>query len=203
MLKEVMTAGRRKELGLDKHQYFGFGERPDPFDYSLDNLRRVSLPTSLKELDDMNLVARMKRSLAHAWIRGYGLAAIQIGIPLRAAWYRIPGDKDWKTNAKEVLLWNPELVEGRGFAAMPNEGCLSIPQKSFVTRRWKKVVVKNGDGTIIEATGIEAFILQHELGHMDGKLCVDFQTPKRMLDIGRNEKCPCDSGAKYKNCCQD
>lgn len=208
-LKNLLTMNRRKELGIDKHKYFGFGDNPDPFDYDLKNLRRVSFPTSMKEITQMNLVARLKRAQEHAWIQGYGVAAIQIGVPVQAAWYMLPKDGDWKTPVKTVLLWNPEIVEVKGFKCMPNEGCLSIPQKSFITRRYKTIVVKNGDGTLIHGEGIEAIILQHEIGHMAGQLCTDFKAGKEMLEIGRNDKCPCgatnEEGTvnKFKNCCQD
>ncbi len=204
LMRNTFSAGRRKQLGdMSPAQYFGTPGLTDAFNYNVQNLRRKCLPTTENEMLLMNLRDRLIASLGAAWIRGYGLAAIQIGIPLQAAWYRLP-NADWTKNTKEVLLWNPEILECRGIRFMPNEGCLSIPRKSFLTRRWKYMKVRNGDGTIIESDGMEALILQHEIGHMQGQLCIDFVVKdKEETKIGRNDPCPCGSGKKYKVCCTD
>lgn len=174
-------------------------EKADPIITNMAVLRQVSRPTSKKELEKINFVDRAQRALDWAWTKGYGLAAIQIGIPLRAAWFKVRGQHgrvpDW-----EKFLWNPEVIKAEGVFYFPEEGCLSVPNKRMTTKRYQKIVVKNGDGEIIEAEGLKAVVLQHEIDHMNGILCIDHIMRSKDLP-GRNDQCPCGSGRKYKKCC--
>ena len=160
-------------------------------------LALVSRETTWGQVEELKLKERLKEAMKGAWIKGCGLAAIQIGIPLRYAWYRIPGKKDGEF--VEVELLNPKILTFDKMAIMPKEGCLSIPNTWSRTKRFSDITLEN-DGKKYAVYGIEAFIVQHEVDHMDGILnlarrCAQF--PK----IGRNELCPCGSGKKYKHCC--
>ena len=156
---------------------------------SLNLLRVVSRLTTLEEVSKLKLITRLSEANDTAWTKGAGLAAIQIGVPLRFAWYKI--------GTKEYTLLNPEIVEMEG-RVRGTEGCLSIPHKWFQTERYKRIVVKNGE-TTFAAEGFEAWLIQHEIDHMNGVLAVDRQFnpyPK----LSRNDLCGCGSGKKYKKC---
>lgn len=170
----------------------------DPIVYDMNKLRQISEPTTMKQLEIINLKERIIRSMNFfGWVRGYGLAAIQIGIPLRAAWFKVKykDGTEW-----EKTLCNPEVISTEGVFYLDQEGCLSIPHKRVTTKRYRKIKIKNGDGEIIEAEGLEAVILQHEIDHMNGILCIDHACPSKDIP-GRNEPCPCGSGKKFKKCC--
>ena len=173
-------------------------EKADKIVTDIAVLRQISRPTNLKELEKLNFKTRIQRALQWAWTPGFGLAAIQIGIPIRAAWFRV---KNHKTGEVwEKLLWNPEVLKSEGVFYFPEEGCLSVPNKRMTTQRFQKITVKNGDGEIIEAEGLRAVILQHEIDHQNGILCVDRIVKAKDLP-GRNDPCPCSSGKKFKKCC--
>ncbi|SJZ30944.1 peptide deformylase [Selenihalanaerobacter shriftii] len=99
---------------------------------------------------------------------GVGLAAPQIGV----------SKKIFVVDIGEGLikLINPELMESSG-QEIDEEGCLSIPGESGKVSRAKKVVIKGlnqaGKEVEIEAEGLLARALQHELDHLDGVLFVD------------------------------
>lgn len=171
-------------------------KKADPIVCDIGILRAISKPTSIQQLEKINFKERVQRSLNQAWTRGYGLAAIQIGIPLRAAWFKVK----YKTHDWEKLLWNPEIIKTEGVLYFPEEGCLSIPGRRMNTKRHQKITVRNGDGEIIEADGLQAVVLQHEIDHMNGILCIDHIMRTKDLP-GRNDQCPCGSGRKYKKCC--
>jgi len=160
-------------------------------------LRERSKLTSYKECKEINLFERLKAANATAWCKGAGLAAIQIGIPLRAAWYVI-GDK-------EYCLINPHIIRARG-KVITKEGCLSIPNVWVQTERYGSLLIASEtEGGITETRAVkdfEALIVQHELDHMDGILLYQHKA-KAVVDTGRNEPCPCGSGKKYKRCCID
>ena len=158
-------------------------------------LRQVSKPSSMKESESLNvwelLLDELKKSE-----HGVGLAAIQIGIPIRVAIARINGEIH--------RLLNPEILEHSESKIMfPDEGCLSIPNKVVNTERYEWVKVKDEINGEKIYKGFEAVVVQHEIDHMNGELITDrkyqtYVTPKK---IGRNEKCPCGSDKKYKKCC--
>lgn len=161
----------------------------------IDYLRKKSKKTSAKEVEKKQIVILIKQALQTGWCKGYGLAAIQIGIPIRAAWYWY---FSFSGNRIEKLLINPVILEKESPVMIPGEGCLSLPNKLVTTQRHRKIVYKS-DGLKYEAVGIEAQIIQHETDHMDGVLITDREY--RTSKVGRNDPCPCGSGKKYKRCC--
>lgn len=104
---------------------------------------------------------------------GIGLAAPQIGLPLRLCVIDITGGKH---GAEVIALINPEFVERTGMQ-LEEEGCLSVPGHNATVARPDRVVVRglnrNGEPVTIEGTGLLARALQHELDHLDGTLFVD------------------------------
>ena len=104
---------------------------------------------------------------------GIGLAAPQVGVPLRVCVIDITGGKH---GAEIVALVNPEFVERTGMQ-LEEEGCLSLPGHNATVARPERAVVRgldrDGRPVTIEGTGLLARALQHELDHLDGTLFVD------------------------------
>ena len=103
---------------------------------------------------------------------GVGLAAPQVGISQRLLVYRIGSD------APLITLVNPEL-EWRSEEDLETleEGCLSIPSVAVDVERPVHVRVRardeHGDERLVEASGLEARVIQHEMDHLDGVLMLD------------------------------
>lgn len=124
---------------------------------------------------------------------GVGLAANQIGVPLRVFVYDCPDERRDGTSLgprRRGVVINPVLETSEIPQTMPDEdddieGCLSVPGEQFPTGRadWAKVTGLDADGQPIEieGTGFFARCLQHEVGHLDGYLYLDSL-------IGRNKR---------------
>ncbi|HKW00052.1 MAG TPA: peptide deformylase [Vicinamibacterales bacterium] len=104
---------------------------------------------------------------------GIGLAAPQIGVPLRVAVIDLTAGKK---GGELLTLVNPEFVEREGMQ-LEEEGCLSLPGFNATVARPSRAVVKALDRTgkerVIEGTGLLARALQHEIDHLDGLLFLD------------------------------
>ncbi len=161
-------------------------------------LRQVSKQTSAREIEQKKIVPLIKYALHKAWTFGYGLAAVQVGIPIAAAWYWLPKEHKGGALGDGHLLINASIIEKSEPIIHPGEGCLSIPDKMFTTLRYNKIKLVN-DGQICVAEGLEAQIIQHEIDHMNGILVPD--RVYKPCEVGRNDPCPCGSGKKYKKCC--
>ncbi len=118
---------------------------------------------------------------------GVGLAAPQVGVPLRMFAYDV-GDPDLPSG----VLINPEVVEEEG-SEKGEEGCLSIPGLVAVVERAERVVVTgldpDGSEVRLEAEGLLARCLLHERDHLDGVLFLDRVGPlKRKLLLSKWSK---------------
>ncbi|MGW3497483.1 peptide deformylase [Streptomyces sp. NPDC001020] len=106
--------------------------------------------------------------------RGVGLAANQIGEPLRVFVYDCPDDEDVRHLGHVV---NPRLVAADGVVLRGPEGCLSLPGLEAGTERYDQAVVEgftvDGEPVRVHGTGWFARCLQHECDHLDGGLYVD------------------------------
>jgi peptide deformylase len=104
---------------------------------------------------------------------GIGLAATQIGVPLRVCVIDLSVGK---RGGELLALVNPEFVSRDGMQ-FEDEGCLSVPGFNATVARPATVVVRAADRTgqerIIEGTGLLARALQHEIDHLDGMLFLD------------------------------
>lgn len=153
--------------------------------------------TTREEMKELGIVARLISAMQSGWTGAIGLAAIQIGVPICAAVY-IPNRIKPELSNDPVTLVNPVLKEYRNLQPYGQEGCLSLPSQRVLTYRYRNVVVETGyddNRKIIEAEGLEAIVLQHEIDHMDGILNVHRGRAPR-----RNEICPCGSVKKFKVC---
>ncbi|MBC8412541.1 MAG: peptide deformylase [Nitrospira sp.] len=104
---------------------------------------------------------------------GIGLAANQIGVPRQIAVIDV-GAGDGESNL--IVLVNPKIVCKDGVCDS-EEGCLSIPEYTTILKRAEKVTVnyhdRGGNEMQIEADGLMARALQHEIDHLNGVLIVD------------------------------
>lgn len=105
---------------------------------------------------------------------GVGLAANQIGVPLRVFVYDCPDDEDVRHVGHVV---NPRLIEADGVVLRGPEGCLSLPGLEAGTERYDRAVVEgfttDGEPVRVLGTGWFARCLQHECDHLDGGVYVD------------------------------
>lgn len=114
---------------------------------------------------------------------GVGLAAPQVGVPVRIFVYDIRDPED--PSASGTLV-NPRIVSREG-TDRSTEGCLSVPGLQEIVERPARVVVEGldetGEEVRIEADGLLARCLQHEADHLDGVLFLDRVSPlkRRML----------------------
>jgi peptide deformylase len=106
---------------------------------------------------------------------GIGLAATQVGILHRLLVYRV--EPDAPVNA----LVNPVIEFSSDDEEWAEEGCLSLPAVHVEVERpvfvRVRAVDEHGDDVVVEASGLEARVIQHEVDHLDGVLILD-RTPK-------------------------
>lgn len=114
---------------------------------------------------------------------GIGLAAIQVNVHQRIVVIDVSSDR-----SQPLVLINPEIVQKQGEEEM-EEGCLSVPGFYERVKRSQSIFVQalNRDGARFEmqADGLLAVCIQHEIDHLDGKLFVDYLSP---LKRGRIRK---------------
>jgi peptide deformylase len=134
-------------------------------------LHERALPVDAITADIDTLINDMTETMYAA--PGVGLAAPQVGVPLRIFVVDISLGRD---PAGLLVLINPEFVERDGLQ-LEEEGCLSVPGFNATVVRPTRAVVKgldrNGDVQQIEGTGLLARAFQHEMDHLDGTLFVD------------------------------
>ncbi len=142
------------------------------------------------EIDDT--IIKMIEDMADTMYKapGVGLAAPQIGSDKRLIIYDITADDVVRNYS---VLINPEIVESRGEIVSEGEGCLSVPELRTDVKRAEFVRVKGqdreGKPVDIEAEGILAIVLQHEIDHLDGTLFIDrISSLKRQLYIRKVKK---------------
>ena len=104
---------------------------------------------------------------------GIGLAAPQVGVPLRI----FVADVSVGRNPDDLITFvNPEVVDVEG-SQREEEGCLSVPGFNATVVRPSRAVLRglgrNGQEQTIEATGLLARCFQHEMDHLDGMVFVD------------------------------
>ena len=131
-------------------------------------LRIKAEPVEKFDEDLDTLITDMFETMYHS--NGIGLAATQINVHQRVIVIDI---KD----VEKLYLINPEITETSG-TTESKEGCLSVPYLVDYVPRAEKISLKShtlrGEPRFIEATGLLAVCIQHEIDHLDGKLFVDY-----------------------------
>jgi peptide deformylase len=150
-------------------------------------LHEVARPVEAVTPEIASIIADMVDTMYAA--PGIGLAATQIGIPLRIFVVDITLGRD--PNGLIVMV-NPEFVSREGMQ-LEEEGCLSIPGFNATVVRPERAIVKGLDREGAEhqreGTGLLARAFQHEMDHLDGTLFVDrLRGIKRDLIVRRIKK---------------
>jgi peptide deformylase len=105
---------------------------------------------------------------------GVGLAAPQVGVSHRLLVYRVEPD------SPVIVLVNPEIEWSSRDEEIAEEGCLSLPFVHVDVERPIGITVRardeHGDEILVEASGLEARVIQHEIDHLDGILILDRTT---------------------------
>jgi peptide deformylase len=171
------------EAGVEPSEVEGVeATRPDPEvearrSAALSFIRRFGDPvlkSRAAEVDrfDDALKAQVRRmgGLMHDAL-GVGLAAPQVGMSQRLLVYRLGAE------APLIALVNPEIEWSSEEQETMEEGCLSIPAVQVDVERpvhaRVRAVDESGQGRLIEASGVEARVIQHEIDHLDGVLILD------------------------------
>lgn len=155
---------------------------PDPL------LRLASRPVEQVDSAVRKLSADMLETMYDA--PGIGLAAIQVGEPLRMLVIDLA--KEDEPKAPQIFI-NPEILASGEDRSVYEEGCLSIPDYYAEVERPASVRVKFIDGEgkqrEIEADGLLATCLQHEIDHLNGVLFIDHISKlKRDMVVKRFKK---------------
>ena len=139
-------------------------EFPDP------RLRKKATPVEVVDDGVRELIDNMFETMYAA--PGIGLAATQVDVHKRLLVADVSADK-----SEPHALINPEILEKDG-VAVTEEGCLSVPGYYEEVERAEHIRVRfldrDGNEQEMEADGLLAVCIQHEMDHLDGKLFVDY-----------------------------
>lgn len=139
--------------------------------YGDEFLHQVAAPVHEITPDIQQLIDDMIATMYAA--PGIGLAAPQVGVPLRIFVADVSGGHD---PAELLTFINPEFVERDG-TQREDEGCLSVPGFNATVPRSSRAVLKglarDGREQVVEATGLLARCFEHEMDHLEGTLFVN------------------------------
>jgi peptide deformylase len=132
-------------------------------------LHKVAAPVTVFDDSLKRLVADMAETMYAA--PGIGLAAIQVDVPKQVIVIDVSERHD-----SLIVLVNPEILETTGVSDI-EEGCLSVPGIYELVERAERVKVRahdqNGTAFTLEAQGVLAVCIQHEMDHLKGKVFVE------------------------------
>jgi peptide deformylase len=132
-----------------------------------------ALQTVVREMFDLMYAAK-----------GIGLAANQVGLPLR--FFVVNATADPNQKHEEFVFLNPRIRRRKG-SVKGEEGCLSLPGLYAEVERAEEVVIEaydlNGEGFEMELDDLPARVVQHETDHLDGVLFVDRLSPDVRLPL--------------------
>ncbi len=159
---------------------------PDP------RLHKVAQPVQAVDARIKALIADMLETMYHA--HGIGLAATQIDVHERLVVIDVSEERD-----QPLVLINPEIIWASAEKKVNDEGCLSVPGIYDGVERHEAVHVRALDGEgqlrVIEADGLLAVCVQHEMDHLLGKVFVEYLSPlkrnrikTKMLKAQREER---------------
>lgn len=148
-------------------------EFPDP------RLRTKASPVAEVDDDLRELIGNMFETMYEA--PGIGLAATQVDVHRRLLVADVSADKD-----EPYVLINPEILEKDG-TIVTDEGCLSVPGFYEEVERAEHIKVRfldrDGDDIELDAHGMLAVCIQHEIDHLNGKLFVDYLSEAKRTRI--------------------
>jgi peptide deformylase len=138
--------------------------------YPDSRLRNQAKPVEIFDKSLAELVDSMLETMYHS--SGIGLAATQVAVSKRIIVIDVSESRD-----QPLCLINPEIIEHEG-EEESEEGCLSVPAIYEKVSRAEKIKLKaqdkEGSKIELEADGVLAVCIQHEIDHLDGKLFIDY-----------------------------
>ena len=149
---------------------FAILKYPDPF------LKTVAQPVDKVDAEVKKLISDMIDTMYGA--RGIGLAAVQVGVARRVIVLDVPDDDEEKRERGRnlIALVNPVITASEG-TMVYEEGCLSVPGYTADVTRAERIAVRalnsEGEHIELEAEGLPAIAIQHEIDHLDGTLFID------------------------------
>lgn len=148
-------------------------EFPDP------RLRTVAKPVAVVDDGIRQLIDDMIETMYLE--RGIGLAATQVNVHQRVMVLDVSEEQD-----RPQAFINPEIISKEG-SQTSEEGCLSVPGIFAEVNRAEHIRInaldRNGDAIELDADGLLAVCLQHEMDHLIGKLFVDYLSPLRQQRV--------------------
>ena len=150
-----------------------------------ERLRTVAKPVATVDATIQTLIADMFETMKEE--RGIGLAATQVDVHKQV----IVMDVSEAQDEPRVFI-NPKIIAKEG-VMINEEACLSVPGNYAKVERAERITVEalneKGDTFILEADGLLAICIQHEMDHLAGKLFVDYLSPlKRQRIMKKLEK---------------
>ncbi|MGD9783582.1 MAG: peptide deformylase [Hyphomicrobiaceae bacterium] len=155
---------------------------PDPI------LRTPSTPIERVDDDVRRLVSDMFETMYDA--PGVGLAGVQVNVPRRLLVLDVAGKDD---PPQPIAMINPQIVRLGDTKRVYEEGCLSLPDVLAEIERPATLTVRyldaDGKPNELEAEGLLATAIQHEVDHLDGRLIIDYLSRlKRDMIVRRFKK---------------
>ncbi|MGL9751822.1 MAG: peptide deformylase [Symbiopectobacterium sp.] len=158
-----------------------------------ERLRTIAKPVAEVNAEIQHIVDDMFDTMYEE--EGIGLAASQVDMHQRIIVIDVSEERD-----QRLVLINPELLEKNGNTGI-EEGCLSIPETRALVPRAERVKVKaldrEGNPFELEANGLLAICIQHEMDHLVGKLFIDYLSPlkrqrirQKLEKLARLNSCP-------------
>ena len=142
--------------------------------YPHPNLHKIAKPVASVDTRIQALVQDMLETMYEA--KGIGLAATQIDVHERVIVIDVSEERD-----QPLVLINPEITWKSATTHLNEEGCLSVPgiYDGVVRHDAVKVEAQDGNGALrlIEADGLLAVCIQHEMDHLMGKVFVEYLSP--------------------------
>jgi peptide deformylase len=154
---------------------------PDPL------LRKVSTPVERVDAEILKLADDMLETMYDA--PGVGLAAVQAGVLKRLVVLDVADESE----PQPLTLINPEILKTGAETRIHEEGCLSIPDYRVDIERPSIIMIgyidREGKRQEMQADGLLATAIQHEIDHLNGKLIIDFLSRlKRDMVVKRFKK---------------
>ena len=159
---------------------------PDP------KLHKVAKPVQAVDARIQGLIANMLETMYDA--KGIGLAATQVDVHERLIVIDVSEERN-----EPLVLINPHIVWTSEATHLNEEGCLSVPGIYDGVQRFDAIKVEAMDGEgqarLVEAEGLLAVCIQHEMDHLMGKVFVEYLSPlkrnrikKKMLKTQREDE---------------
>jgi len=144
-----------------------------------ERLRTVAKPVEEVTEEIKQIAADMIETMYDE--NGVGLAATQVNFHQRLVVIDVSDTRD-----QPLVLINPTIIDTSG-VEISEEGCLSVPETNAEVERAEQVTLEyldlEGEKQVVEADGLFAVCIQHELDHLKGKLFIDYLSPLKQKRI--------------------